>query len=161
MNQSSAIRKISGVWQRQQKGKRCSISPAEMSRRRSPRSATICSAASAGAEPVQPAEVRVEAAGLVDGHHDREVVHARELEVLGAAARRDVDDPGALLERHVLPGDHPVLDLLGGRQVVERPLVAEPDEVGAAGALDELLVGRQRRPPTIRRPAGARTRPRG
>ena len=46
----------------------------------------------AGAEPVQPAEVRVEAAGLVHGHHDRQVVDARELEVLGAAARRDVDD---------------------------------------------------------------------
>ena len=51
MNQSSAMRKMSGVWQRQQKGKRCSISPAEMSFPRSPRSTTICSAASTVLRP--------------------------------------------------------------------------------------------------------------
>jgi hypothetical protein len=46
MNQSSAMRKMSGVWQRQQNGKRWTISPAERSRPRSARSTTICSAAS-------------------------------------------------------------------------------------------------------------------
>ena len=63
-----------------------------------------------GREAVQPAVVVVEAPGLVHRRQDRQVVHARELEVLGAAAGRDVDDPRALLERDLVPRDHAVLD---------------------------------------------------
>ncbi len=51
MNQSSEIRKMSGVWQRQQNGKRCSIVPASIRRPRSARSATSWSAASAVPSP--------------------------------------------------------------------------------------------------------------
>ena len=69
-----------------------------------------------GREPVQPAVVVVEAAGLVDRHQHRQVVHAPELEVLGAAARRDVHDPGALVERDLVPRDHAVLDGGAGRE---------------------------------------------
>ena len=53
----------------------------------------------------------------------------RELEVLGAGAGRDVDDPGAGVERHVGPRDHAMLDLRAGLEVVERPAVAEADEL--------------------------------
>ena len=56
-------------------------------------------------------------------------MHARQLEVLRAGARRDVDDPGALGERDLVPRDHPVDDPLLRRQVVERALVLEPDEL--------------------------------
>ena len=56
-------------------------------------------------EAVQPAVVVVEAAGLVDGHQHRQVLALAELEVLGAAARRDVDDAGALVERDLVPRD--------------------------------------------------------
>src|SRR5436309_11398132 len=44
-----------------------------------------------------------EAAALVDGREDRQVVHARELEVLGTGARGDVHDPGPLVERDFAP----------------------------------------------------------
>jgi hypothetical protein len=43
-------------------------------------------------EPVQPAVLLVEVTRLVDRCEDGEVVDLRELEVLGAAARGDVDD---------------------------------------------------------------------
>ena len=49
---------------------------------------------------------------LVDRREHRQAVHARELEVLGARARRDVDDAGALLERDLVPRDHAVRDVL-------------------------------------------------
>ena len=113
------------------------------------------------AEAVQPAVVGEEAAGLVHGHEHGQVVHARELEVLGAAARRDVDDARALLHGHVLPGDDAVLDLGGGRQVVERALVAQPDELGAPGPARRTPRRARARPPTTRRRAAGRTRPPG
>ena len=51
-----------------------------------------------GREPVQPAVVVVEAPGLVDGHEHGQVLALAQLEVLGARTRRDMDDPGALVE---------------------------------------------------------------
>ena len=63
-----------------------------------------------GRQAVQPAVVVVEAARLVDRHQHGQVVHARELEVLGAAAGRDVDDAGALVERHLVPRDDAMVD---------------------------------------------------
>jgi hypothetical protein len=62
-------------------------------------------------------------------------VHAGELEVLGAAPGRDVDDARALLEGYLLPGDDAMLKTRGGREVVEGTFVAQADELGAAGAL--------------------------
>jgi hypothetical protein len=59
----------------------------------------------------------------LDRSEDREVVHFRELEVLTAAAGRDVDDAGARVEGDVVPRDHAVLDDRGRRELVERPLV--------------------------------------
>ena len=62
-------------------------------------------------EAVEPAVVVVETARLVDRRENRQVVHARKLEVLAAGAGRDVHDPGPLVHRHVLPGDDAMLDL--------------------------------------------------
>lgn len=56
---------------------------------------------------------------------------AAEIEVLEAAAGRDVDDAGPFLGGHLLPGEHPVLDAALDGQVVERPDVAQPDQLGA------------------------------
>ena len=56
-------------------------------------------------------------------------VAAAEIEVLLSGSRSDVDDPGSLLERDVVPGDDAVLDPLGGRQVVVWPPVAPADEL--------------------------------
>ena len=95
-------------------------------------------------EPVQPAVVVVEAAGLVDRHQDREVVDLPELEVLLARPGRDVDDPGAVLERDLVPRDHAMLDLRPRAELVERARVAPADELLAPLALDEGLVGRAR-----------------
>ena len=80
---------------------------------------------------VQPAVVVVERAGVVDRRqHGQAVAHA-ELEVLGAAARRDVDDARALVERDVVPADHAMLDVLLHGQVVEAGRVRPADELGA------------------------------
>ena len=65
----------------------------------------------------------------------------RELEVLGAAARRDVDDAGALFLADVLPGDDPVLDaLLAPASSSNGPAIAQADQLRAAQPAD-LLVG--------------------
>ena len=90
---------------------------------------------------VQPAVLRQEAPALVDGDEHGQVVHLRELEVLRAGARCDVDDAGPLLERDVVPGDDAVHDRLRGLEVVVRALVLEPDQVGTAHAFHEGLVG--------------------
>src|SRR5204863_7328545 len=63
-------------------------------------------------------------ARLVDRREHGQAVDARELEILGAGARRDVDDARALIERNLVPRDHAVLDAVLSRQVVERPAVA-------------------------------------
>ena len=108
--------------------------------------------------PCEEAVAGVDAAALVDRHEHRQVVDLRELEVLGAGARGDVDDPAALVERDLVPGDDAVHDPLLRREVVERPRVLEPDEllatrdavVLAAGALGEppapVAAARTRRP---------------
>ena len=77
-----------------------------------------------GREPVQPAVRVVEVAGLVHGREDGEAVLARQLEVLAAAARRDVDDARPLVERDLVPRDDAMLDPGRGGEVVERALVA-------------------------------------
>ena len=74
-----------------------------------------------GGQPGQPAVLGVEPARLVDRRQHRQVVRLAEVEVLGAAARRDVHDPGALVHRHLVPADDAVLDAGARRQVVERP----------------------------------------
>ena len=110
MNQSSEIRKISGVSQRQQ------MRIAVHVRRRLDEQPALGQVADdlvgglGRRDAVQPAVVVVEAPGLVDRRQHRQVVHARELEVLGAAPGRDVDDAGALVERDLVPRDHAVLD---------------------------------------------------
>jgi hypothetical protein len=93
-----------------------------------------------GRGAVQPTVLVVETARLVDGRQDRQVVDAGELEVLGAAARRDVDDAGALVHRDLVPGDHAVLDRRPRRERVEGAVVVEPDELRAGDGLDEPLV---------------------
>ncbi len=75
-------------------------------------------------------------------------MNTSELEVLGPRARRDVHDPGALVERDVVPRDHAVDDALLRRDVVERALVLEPDELAAERRADERRVRLARhRPP--------------
>ena len=114
-----------------------------------------------GREAVQPAVVVVEAAGLVDRRQHRQAERAAELEVLGAGAGRDVDDPGALLERDLVPRDDAVLDARAGREVVERALVAQADELRSrARAGRRCRRGSAPRAPT-RRSRAARTRPPG
>ena len=110
--------------------------------------------------PVQPAVVLVEAAGFIDRRQDGQVFAAAELEVLLAGAGRDVDDPGAFLERDFLPGDGAVLDLGGCGQVVVRPSVAPADELLAAQHLFERLVrvARDRHPFAVFAPAVLRVR---
>jgi hypothetical protein len=67
-------------------------------------------------------------------------VDAGELEVLAAAARGDVDDPRALLDRDLVPRDHPVLDLAPGRgRRTARGSAA--DELLAADALAKRSSG--------------------
>ena len=66
-------------------------------------------------------------------------MHAGQLEVLAAAARRDVDDPRAFVDRDLVPRDHPVLDARTGGQRVERALVPETDECRARHGLVERL----------------------
>ena len=96
-----------------------------------------------GRQPVQPAVRVVEAARLVDRRQHRQVVDLRQLEVLAAAARRDVDDARALVHRHVVPRDHPMLDRGARSQVIERAAVAPPDQLTALECLDVRVVGEQ------------------
>ena len=95
-------------------------------------------------EAVEPAVLGREATALVDGREDVERERPRELEVLGAAARSDVDDPRARVERDLVPRDDAMLDGGTGAERVERALVAPPDELRSAQPLDEALVGVQR-----------------
>ncbi len=92
----------------------------------------------------EPAEARVVAPVLIDRTHDGQPERGAQLEVLRAAAGRDVDDPGPLLLADVRPGDDAMLVAGLGervphdRQVVERPRVAPPDQVRAGRLLDDL-----------------------
>ena len=45
-----------------------------------------------------------------------------------------MDDAGSLVERDLVPGDHAVLEAARRRQVVERALVRQPDELRARAA---------------------------
>src|SRR6266550_3690049 len=94
-----------------------------------------------GRGSVQPAVLGEETPALVDRNQHGQVVHPRELEVLGAGARRDVDDARPFLERDLVPRDDTVDDLVRGRQVVVRAFVLEPNEIGPARALDERVLG--------------------
>ena len=80
-----------------------------------------------------PKPVEVDAR-LVERRDDRQPERLAELEVLGAAARGDVDDAGPLVLADLVPGDDDVLVRVVGivarpgregrldrRQVVERP----------------------------------------
>ena len=126
MNQSSERRKIRGVSQHQQ------AALAEIADQ------LVCRLDRG--KPVQPAVVVVEASGLIHGRQHVEAVHLRELEVLAAAAGRDVDDARALVERDLVPRDHVVLHLSRG-EIVERARVAPADELLSALSLAERLVG--------------------
>ena len=79
-------------------------------------------------------------------------MNARELEVLRARARGDVDDAGALLERHLVPRDHAVDDSRLGGCVVEGADVLEADEVLAARDVVVLPVGRGELPVPVAKP---------
>ena len=111
--------------------------PASTSTPRSSSSRMIACAAPSVVSPSNGAVAGQEAAGLVDRRQHRQAVHARELEVLGTRARRDVDDPGALVERDLVPGDDAMPDPFLGGEVVERPVVLEPDQVLA---LEDVVV---------------------
>ena len=78
------------------------------------------------------AEPRQHPTGFVDRHHDRQVVNARQLEVLRAAARGDVHDAGPFVRHDVVPRDDAVHDPHLRRKVVERTLVLEADELLAS-----------------------------
>src|SRR4051794_26721461 len=51
-----------------------------------------------------------------------------------------MDDAGAVVHRDLIPGDHAVLEILGGREVVERPLVRPARKLGPGPAVFEVLV---------------------
>ena len=105
------------------------IRPASTSSPRSRRDSITGSSTSSVERPCERAVLGGHSTRFVDRDQHGQVVDARELEVLGAGARRDVDDPGALGERDLVPRDHPVDDSLLRRQVVERAFVLEPDEL--------------------------------
>src|SRR4029079_10591963 len=88
----------------------------------------------------QPAVCVVETTRLVHRGENRELVHASQLEVLLAGAGSDVHDACALLERHLVPRDHTVLDLTAGTEIVERPAIAQPDELLAREDSRERLL---------------------
>ncbi len=77
-----------------------------------------------------PQAVEVASLGIHRGD-DGQPVPAAEVEVLEAAARRDVNDAGALRGGHLLPRDHPMLHVPLDGQIVERPDVPQPHELGA------------------------------
>ena len=90
-------------------------------------------------QPVQPAIVVVEVAGLVHWHQHGEVVDLRQLEVLGPGARDDVDDPSPLIERGVVPCDDPMV-VAGCGKMIERPHVREADQFRSERRLHPALV---------------------
>ena len=59
---------------------------------------------------MQPPVVVVEAPGLVHGREHCQPERAPQLEVLDTTAGSDVDDPRALLERDLVPGNDAVFD---------------------------------------------------
>ena len=86
---------------------------------------------------------------FVDGHEHGQLLALADLEVLGAAARRDVDDPRALVHGDVGIADHPVGDLGLRRQVVEAGDVGASDQLSAAHAADDARVGPEDRAAAI------------
>ena len=92
----------------------------------------------AGRRTVEPAVVLVEPSGLVDRTQNRQPFPAAEVEILLPRTRRDVNDPGPLVERDLVPSDDAVLDVRGCRQVVVRPPVAPADELFSA---DDFVKG--------------------
>src|SRR5258708_32915849 len=62
---------------------------------------------------------------------DGKAVPAAEIEVLEAAAGRAVDDSGAFLGGHLLPGYHAVLAAPLDEPLVDQRDVAQPDELAA------------------------------
>ncbi len=88
----------------------------------------------------QRTETVQEHALFVDRRHDGQAEFATEVEVLLAAARRDVDDARALGAGHQVPGDHTVRGdgLSGGRQLIERAVVGPPDHLGADERAEHL-----------------------
>ena len=111
-------------------------------------------------EAVQPAVRVVEASGLVDGRQDGKLVDPAELEVLLTRAGSDVDDAAAFLERDLVPRDDAMLDLGARAEVVERPAVAQADELGSLGRAREASRPDSGRLRPTRRSHASRTRPR-
>ena len=60
--------------------------------------------------PREGAHAIVVASFGIHRRDDGEPVPAAEVEVLKSAAWRDVDDPSAIRGRHLLPGNHAMLD---------------------------------------------------
>ena len=96
----------------------------------------------AGVAAVQPAEALVEGARLVHRHDRGQALAHAQLEVLGAAAGRDVDDARALVHRDLVPADNAVLDPVLGGQLVERPVVPQPDQLRTLDGADLTAVQR-------------------
>jgi hypothetical protein len=71
----------------------------------------------------------VHGAGLVHRDEHRQFLATADLEVLGAAAGRDVDDAGALVQRHLLPWNDPMVDCSARAELVERTVVAPADQL--------------------------------
>ena len=65
------------------------------------------------------------------------------------APRGVVHDPGALRRAHFLPLEHPVLDPLLGRELVERPGVPDAHQVFAGQFLQDLEAAAQHREPVL------------
>ncbi len=73
--------------------------------------------------PREGAHALVVASFGIHRRDDGEPVPAAEVEVLEAAARRDVHDPRAFRGGHLVPRDHAVFHVPLDGQIVERPRV--------------------------------------
>ena len=91
-------------------------------------------------QPIETVHVDAE---LIDRRDNLEIVLLREREVLLAAAGGDVDDAGAFDRADVGPGDHPMLDVDFGGQLVKRTFVGPAEHVGALQLARDGIVAAQ------------------
>ena len=105
-----------------------------------------------GREPLERTEAGHHSPGLVDRRDHRQVVHPRQLEVVGPGAGRDVNDPRPFGQRDVVPGDDPMGDTSLSRQVVERSFVLEADELLAPRDTVISFIGHGQPPAAVAQP---------
>ena len=96
------------------------------------------------AQPAQLAESVNEFAEFVQRRDSRKIVHLAESIVFLAGSRGGVNEARTVARADLVPQDHSVLDTLLGRNLVERPVIAEAFQLPALDLLDDLVVDLQR-----------------